>query len=245
MTPARPAGTLAVVVPMTSAVPEGPPVEGLPSLEVRWIFPGQPDTAVAGWFSRSQPEAESREDTYLLDPGLGGLSVKVRAGRSLEVKMFLGSPGILDLGGRALYWNSLFERDFLERSGVKVTLVNLEPIEDGGDRMFEVVQGDATALGYADNAFDIVHSKSVVEHVGDWPRMEAFARETRRLAPSYYVQTPNFGFPIEPHFSSPFFHWTSEQARANARTAITSLPTRLPTSRRRRPAARARTATAP
>lgn len=123
---------------------------------------------------------------------------------------------ILDLGGRALYWNSLFDRELLERSGVKVTLVNLEPIEDGGDPMFEAIQGDATALDFEDNAFDIVHSNSVVEHVGDWPQMEAFARETRRLAPSYYVQTPNFGFPVEPHFSSPFFHWTSEQARARA-----------------------------
>jgi hypothetical protein len=108
MTPARPAGTLAVVVPMASAVPEGAIIEGLRSLEVRWIFPGQLDTAMAGWFPGSQPETESREDDYLLDPGLGGLSVKVRAGRTLDVKMFLGSPGNLDLPGRARgrmqYW---------------------------------------------------------------------------------------------------------------------------------------------
>ena len=110
MTPARPAGTLVVVVLMTSAVPGGESVEGLASLEVRWILPGQLDTAVAGWFpgSRPEPELESREDVYLLDPGLGGLSVKVRASRALDVKMFLGSPGILDLPGRARgrmqYW---------------------------------------------------------------------------------------------------------------------------------------------
>ena len=110
MTPARPAGTLAVVVLMTGAVPEGASVEGLASLEVRWILPGQLDTAVTGWFSGSQPEPEleSREDAYLLDPGLGGLSVKVRASRTLDVKVFLGSPGILDLPGRARgrmqYW---------------------------------------------------------------------------------------------------------------------------------------------
>ena len=108
MTPARPAGTLAVVVLMVGAVPEGASIEGLASLEVRWIFPGQLDTAVAGWFPGSRPESESREDVYLLDPGLGGLSVKVRASRALEVKMFLGSPGILDLPGRARgrlqYW---------------------------------------------------------------------------------------------------------------------------------------------
>jgi hypothetical protein len=110
MTPARSAGTLAVVVLMTGAVPGGVSVEGLASLEVRWILPGRLDTAVAGWFPGSQPESESesREDAYLLDPGLGGLSVKVRASRALEVKVFLGSPGILDLPGRAQgrmqYW---------------------------------------------------------------------------------------------------------------------------------------------
>jgi len=109
MTSWRPAGSLAVVVPMSSAVPVGALVEGLPSLEVRWIFPGQLDTAaVAGWLPGPQPEAESREDAYLLDPGLGGLSVKIRAGQALDVKMFLGSPGILDLPGRARgrlqYW---------------------------------------------------------------------------------------------------------------------------------------------
>lgn len=51
---------------------------------------------------------ESREDAYLVRPDLGALSVKVRGGRALEVKMFLGSPGILDLQGRARgrmqYW---------------------------------------------------------------------------------------------------------------------------------------------
>ena len=110
MTPARPAGTLAVVVLMTGAVPGGASVDGLASLEVRWILPGQLDPAVAGWFSGSQPEpeSESREDAYLLDPGLGGLSVKVRASQALDVKVFLGSPGILDLPGRAQgrmqYW---------------------------------------------------------------------------------------------------------------------------------------------
>lgn len=108
MTPSGPAGILTVVVPMTSAVPQGALVEGLPSLEVRWIFPGQLDTAMAGWLPGPPPETESREDAYLLDPGLGELSVKIRAGQALEVKMFLGSPGILELPGRARgrmqYW---------------------------------------------------------------------------------------------------------------------------------------------
>ncbi len=86
---------------MTAGRPENPVTEAVHSLEVRWIFPGQLETAVAGWFGRFPARAESREDTYLLDPQLPGLSVKVRGGRALEVKAYRGSPGILDLPGRA------------------------------------------------------------------------------------------------------------------------------------------------
>jgi hypothetical protein len=38
---------------------------------------------------------------YLLDPPLPELSVKVRRGRALEVKAYRGSPGILEVAGRA------------------------------------------------------------------------------------------------------------------------------------------------
>jgi hypothetical protein len=75
--------------------------EGVRSLEVRWIFPGQLAAAVAGWFGRFPAETEAREDTYLLDPPLPGLSVKIRGGRALEVKAYRGSPGMLEVAGRA------------------------------------------------------------------------------------------------------------------------------------------------
>jgi hypothetical protein len=75
--------------------------EGVRSLEVRWIFPGQLETAVAGWFGRFPARTESRVDTYLLDPRLPGLSVKIREGVALEVKVYRGSPGILEVIGRA------------------------------------------------------------------------------------------------------------------------------------------------
>lgn len=85
------------------AARQGPavPPEGRRSLEVRWILPGRLEPAVAGWFGRFPAETASREDAYLLDPDLGGLSVKVRADMALEVKVYHGSPGILDLPGRA------------------------------------------------------------------------------------------------------------------------------------------------
>jgi hypothetical protein len=76
-------------------------VEGSYTAEVRWILPGPLEAAVAGWFARFPAGLESREDAYLLHPVLRGLSVKLRAGRMLEVKSYEGSPGILDAAGCA------------------------------------------------------------------------------------------------------------------------------------------------
>jgi hypothetical protein len=82
--------------------PPGPPViQGLSTVEVRWILPGQLDAAVAGWFGRFPGAMDSREDAYLVHPVLRGLAVKIRAGQLLEVKQYHGSLGILDAAGRA------------------------------------------------------------------------------------------------------------------------------------------------
>ena len=86
---------------MTAQPPDSPASEGVRSLEVRWIFPGPLTGAVARWFGRFPAGVESREDTYLLDPPLPGLSAKIRGGGALEVKMFRGSPGMLEVAGRA------------------------------------------------------------------------------------------------------------------------------------------------
>jgi hypothetical protein len=93
---------------MTAPLPESQVTEGARTLEARWIFPGQLETAVARWFGRFPTTMESREDIYLLNPDLRRLSVKVRAGCVLEVKEYQGSPGILHVAGRASgrmeYW---------------------------------------------------------------------------------------------------------------------------------------------
>ena len=71
------------------------------TLEVRWIFPGKLEPAVAAWFGRFPARTESREDTYQVNPRQRGLSVKVRGNRALEVKAYCGSQGILEVPGRA------------------------------------------------------------------------------------------------------------------------------------------------
>ena len=90
--------------PLTTPL-TGPPgnsvIGGLSTVEVRWILPGELDAPVAGWFRRFPGWTESREDAYLIRPVLRGLSVKLRAGRELQVKLCHGCPGNLYAAGRA------------------------------------------------------------------------------------------------------------------------------------------------
>ncbi|WP_375461788.1 class I SAM-dependent methyltransferase [uncultured Enterovirga sp.] len=131
-----------------------------------------------------------------------------------------GRCRVLDLGGGVSYWLGL-EQAWRDRP-VHVTLVNLasEPVPDG---RFESLAGDACSLpDYPDDAFDIVHSNSVIEHVGSWSNKKRMAAEVRRLAPRYFVQTPNYWFPIEPHFRTPAIHWLPRpwQRRLVMRSAL-------------------------
>lgn len=123
-----------------------------------------------------------------------------------------GSCRIADVGGTEYYWR--ISDGFIEQAPVEITLINLEAAPTKSDR-FTSISGDATDLsGIDDNAFDFVHSNSVIEHVGNWMQMSKMAANVRRLAPTYYVQTPNFWFPYEPHFRCPMFHYLPEQVRA-------------------------------
>ena len=86
---------------MKAIQPESWDRAGVRSLEVRWIFPGQLPTAMAGWFGLFPAQTIALRDAYLMEPYVPGLSVKVREGRALEVKAHHGSPGLLEVAGRA------------------------------------------------------------------------------------------------------------------------------------------------
>ena len=75
------------------------------------------------------------------------------------------------------------------------------------------VQADAAQrLPFDDGAFDLAYSSSVIEHV-EPERREAFAAEVRRVARGFFVQTPAWSFPIEPHALLPFAHWLAPTFR--------------------------------
>jgi SAM-dependent methyltransferase len=75
------------------------------------------------------------------------------------------------------------------------------------------VRADAAAgLPFADDEFDLVYCSSVIEHVPQ-ARRAAFAAEVRRVGRGWFVQTPAFSFPIEPHSLLPLAHWLPARLR--------------------------------
>jgi Methyltransferase domain len=125
-----------------------------------------------------------------------------------------GRVKIIDVGGRKNYWQVL-SQELLVKYKVHITIVNLPgEILPSSEEHYDFIHGDACNLNFLGNdSFDIVHSNSVIEHVGSWQNMLSFAKEVKRLAPNFYVQTPYFWFPIEPHFMCPFFHWLPRPIR--------------------------------
>lgn len=118
---------------------------------------------------------------------------------------------ILDVGGRLEHWTAF--ADLWAERPLQITLANLEaaPVDDP---RFSSIAADARDLSmFEDNCFDLVYSNSVIEHVGTWPDQKRMAAEVRRVAPRHYVQTPNYWFPIEPHFRLPFIQWLPEPWR--------------------------------
>ncbi|PKP25089.1 MAG: hypothetical protein CVU03_09680 [Bacteroidetes bacterium HGW-Bacteroidetes-2] len=127
-----------------------------------------------------------------------------------------GKVNVIDIGGTETYWK-IISRDFLTSRNVSITAVNLPETTSCFENsdLFTFIDGDGCNLQtIKDNSFHIAHSNSVIEHVGPtWERKVAFAEETKRVADSYYIQTPNFWFPVEPHFVTPFFHWFPKAIR--------------------------------
>lgn len=122
-------------------------------------------------------------------------------------------PGmrVLDLGGQPGIW------DFVT-TPMDVTILNLPGVAlsppPHSIHRFRFVEGDAcNVTQYGDNAFDVVFSNSVIEHVGGVAQQQAFAREVQRLGERYWVQTPSIWFPVEAHTGMPFWFFMPEFVR--------------------------------
>lgn len=110
------------------------------------------------------------------------------------------STRILDVGGSPSIWEFLTVRP-------RLTILNFPSAIERGADSIDCVAADALMLPFKENAFDIVFSNSVIEHVGNRADQQKFADEIARVGRSYWVQTPNRGFPIELHLMLPFIHY--------------------------------------
>ncbi|MFC1701446.1 class I SAM-dependent methyltransferase, partial [Pseudomonadota bacterium] len=131
-----------------------------------------------------------------------------------ELSQKQDSVNIIDIGGTEEYWG-IVPKDYLNNQKVRITIVNLpgNPLPENHDSFTFVHSDGCNLVEFENNSFHIAHSNSVIEHVGDWNRMIQFSNELKRVAQQYFVQTPNFWFPIEPHCMTPFFHWLPKPLR--------------------------------
>jgi hypothetical protein len=109
----------------------------------------------------------------------------------------------LDVGGYLFYWRFIREKP-------TITLLNNYVPQDAPQQVNEKlrwVAADGCLLPFPNRSFNIVFSNSVIEHVGGYQRQKAFARVGARVGESYFVQTPNRSFPIEPHLSTPLIQF--------------------------------------
>ena len=134
-----------------------------------------------------------------------------RAFRDSRIRLFYRTfpihphTTVLDVGGSLYFWRRAAG---LGLPLPRVTILNLNA--PPAPRQLDWVIGDALALPFRDAQFDVVFSNSLLEHVADQRRA---ACEIRRVGKSYFVQTPDFGFPLEPHFLAPFIHWLPRPLR--------------------------------
>ena len=144
-------------------------------------------------------------------PGLRARAASVASGRARErrhARLFAltgAGPGsrIVDIGCGRLGLRR--HEPSLDITGVDVTE---RPDYPGPFVLADVLDG----LPFADGEFDLAYGSSVIEHVAPESRA-AFARELRRVARGWYVQTPAFSFPVEPHALLPFAHWLPPRLR--------------------------------
>ncbi len=133
-----------------------------------------------------------------------GFFIRFLEKASMQARLENRNVRILDIGGTEHYWTSM-GYDFGER--IEMVLLNLYKNETSLPGFSSIV-GDACDLKeMEDKSFDIVFSNSVIEHLFTKTHQQQMAAEVERVGKSYFIQTPNRFFPIEPHWSFPFFQF--------------------------------------
>ncbi len=145
----------------------------------------------------------------------GNASYKMRQKRFSIFKEFINNKMggddtfiLLDIGGSNYYWEHF--KKFLDKR-IKLFLINIERDAMVG---YPGIVGDARNLAFLkSSSVDLILSNSLIEHLGGYEEQKQFAKEIQRVGRFYFLQTPAFLFPLEPHFLFPFFHWLPKSVR--------------------------------
>lgn len=145
------------------------------------------------------------------------LSTKLREKRFSLFKSFIEKDcsnshsrlKIIDVGGTPTIWekNLPFKDKPLSNLDVEVTVVNIKKFQSKLLQLTTLICDAKDMKQFPDRAFDVVFSNSLIEHVGDYEAQLTVADEIMRIGKKYFVQTPNFYFPVEPHFVFPCFQF--------------------------------------
>lgn len=142
------------------------------------------------------------------------ISARIRAYRIRQFDRYATNSGIknasvLDLGGTFNYWkmNAPFiSKGLIKSIDIVNTSINEKRTESIAGMTVHLYSGNAldrTSLQWVH--YDIVHSNSVIEHVGNLRLQKRMADLIREIGEYYWIQTPAKSFPLEPHFYFPFF----------------------------------------
>lgn len=119
---------------------------------------------------------------------------------------------ILDVGGTNAFWEN---RGWHQRPDVQILTLNLVA-EEQRHANIKPLAGDATDLAaFGDRSVDIVFSNSVIEHLFTLESQRRMASEIQRVGKAFWVQTPNFWFPVEPHFHFIGWQWLPVTVRTS------------------------------
>lgn len=118
---------------------------------------------------------------------------------------------VIDLGGSDYYWRNLPSADL---KNFEITILNNE-IQNPGENI-KFINHDVRNLEFiGDNEYDVVFSNSLIEHISDPGDRKKLANEIKRIGKKFFIQTPNYYFPVEPHFLFPFFQFLPDSIKIN------------------------------
>src|SRR5260370_23658338 len=67
------------------------------------------------------------------------------------------------------------------------------------------------ALPFRDKSFDVVYSNAVIEHLAGRYAQQRFAAEVVRVDRGWFVTTPTFYYPVEPHYHLPLVQFLPQR----------------------------------